>query len=263
MGAYLRAEPLLRPLLLLLKTWAAARQINDRSAGTLSSFALTLMAIHLLQRRGYLKRSVVCHRYFINHRISNCVLVLLSLSIVLVCESADAHSTSALCAWFVLARRNRLPSLQELAREEPEHLVQGLDCRFCRDERRIAAALRPQGEERLGKELLDFYRFFGEEYKGGLLGVRGQAAQSSGRFLFVENPFEPGKDVANAGALWGGGSGGQVEVGQHLRLREEFRKAYQHLRRGGPLEERLVWSWFGGISRSSARKKQCGRELWV
>ncbi|CAJ1451725.1 unnamed protein product [Effrenium voratum] len=49
--AYLMAEPLLRKLLIVIKTWAFARGINDRSEGTLSSFALTLMVVHLLQRR--------------------------------------------------------------------------------------------------------------------------------------------------------------------------------------------------------------------
>jgi len=80
-GQYAALDYRVRQLTLVLKMWARARGINDRSRGTVSSFALTLMLIHFLQRRQI------------------------------------------------------LPSLQDLAvaREEPEHSVLGVDCRYCTD----------------------------------------------------------------------------------------------------------------------------------
>lgn len=50
-GQYVKLDRRLRTLGLCLKTWAQARGINDRSRGTLSSFALTLMLINFLQCR--------------------------------------------------------------------------------------------------------------------------------------------------------------------------------------------------------------------
>ncbi|CAJ1329325.1 unnamed protein product [Effrenium voratum] len=176
--AYLMAEPLLRKLLILIKTWAFARGINDRSEGTLSSFALTLMVVHLLQRR------------------------------------------------------QRLPSLQDLAilHGLPRREVQQVDCRFCTD----SAILEKEGlkflsPSSLGACLMDFFKFYGTEYKGGIVSIRNvdgnPPSWASGKFLFIDNPFEPGKDVAN------------VELGQLARLREELRKAHSALRRGKSVEE--------------------------
>eukprot|EP00930_Biecheleria_cincta_P097982 TRINITY_DN89666_c0_g1_i1.p1 TRINITY_DN89666_c0_g1~~TRINITY_DN89666_c0_g1_i1.p1 ORF type:complete len:480 (-),score=72.11 TRINITY_DN89666_c0_g1_i1:77-1333(-) len=50
-GHYVGMENRLRTLGFCVKTWAAARGINDRSRGTISSFTLALMLIHFLQRR--------------------------------------------------------------------------------------------------------------------------------------------------------------------------------------------------------------------
>ncbi|CAE8636559.1 unnamed protein product [Polarella glacialis] len=161
--AYIAAEPGLRNLAVAIKTWARARGINDRSRGTLSSFALTLMAVHVLQRQ----------------RI--------------------------------------LPSLQDLAvlRGEPRYEVMGFDCRFCTDPEVISQEaarlgtlhrddeIRPRGGN-LGALLLAFFKYFGSEYRGGVIAVRSSATTevkasewASGRFFLVDNPFEPGKDVAN------------------------------------------------------------------
>merc|ERR1712130_1072164 len=47
----MRVDETLPVLVLCVKAWARRRGINDRSRGTFSSFALTLMLIHFLQRR--------------------------------------------------------------------------------------------------------------------------------------------------------------------------------------------------------------------
>ncbi|KAK2194949.1 bifunctional Nucleotidyltransferase superfamily/TUTase nucleotidyltransferase domain [Babesia duncani] len=49
-GSYVNYDERLRSLILCLKQWARSRDINDRSKGTFGSFALSIMAIHLLQR---------------------------------------------------------------------------------------------------------------------------------------------------------------------------------------------------------------------
>lgn len=48
---YLRVDDRLRQMAVCVKTWARRRGINERSKGTISSFALVLMLIHFLQRR--------------------------------------------------------------------------------------------------------------------------------------------------------------------------------------------------------------------
>ncbi|CAE7939037.1 tbc1d23, partial [Symbiodinium sp. KB8] len=161
-SAYLLAEPLLRQLPL----------------GTLSSFALTLMAVHLLQRR----------------RV--------------------------------------LPSLQDLAvlNGDPRHTVMDTDCRFSSNRELIEKEKSKLVRRGLQESSL--------RYKGGVIAIRSGAsaaawrsASYSGQFYFVDNPFEPGKDVAN------------VELGQLVRLREapgsaaEFRAAHAQLRRGTSAKE--------------------------
>lgn len=51
LGRYVNLDDRLRRLGLCLKLWAQARGINDRSRGTISSFALALMLVNFLQRR--------------------------------------------------------------------------------------------------------------------------------------------------------------------------------------------------------------------
>jgi DNA polymerase sigma len=50
-GSYCAIDSRVQPLGIVIKSWAKARGINDRSRGTLSSFSLLLMLIHFLQRR--------------------------------------------------------------------------------------------------------------------------------------------------------------------------------------------------------------------
>lgn len=50
-GRYVKLDERVRTLGLCVKAWAAARSINDRSRGTISSFALVMMVIHFLQNR--------------------------------------------------------------------------------------------------------------------------------------------------------------------------------------------------------------------
>merc|ERR1712137_269173 len=170
---YLMVDLRMRPLAIFLKAWARAQNINDRSQGTLSSFALTLMLIHHLQRE--------------------CVL----------------------------------PSLQNLsqARGEAPEEVLGFNCQFCTDPQAIQRETSQVQATRDGSiNTGALLHSFLNTYKGGVIAVRTvddpdscMSPSMDSDFFFVENPFEPGVDVAN------------VDINQCGRVRHKFRKAWQHL----------------------------------
>lgn len=188
LGQYVRLDERLRTLGLCLKAWAQARGINDRSRGTVSSFALVLMLIHFLQHR-------------------------------------DPPA---------------LPSLQDIAfsRSLPPDFVNGVDCRYCADPAMIAAELeylrgvRPPNQEDVGLLLLEFFRYFGHEYRHGIIRIRDTRSQlppgdETGYYLVVDNPFEVGRDVAN------------VDGTQHDIIKKEFQRAWGMLRQGRSFQEVL------------------------
>lgn len=187
---YVSMDPRMQSLALVLKAWARARRINDRSRGTVSSFAITLMLISFLQRR------------------------------------------------FVL------PSLQDLAAKKGDAPVELtgpygnlLDCRFCEDPDAISDELKrlqstePKRQaQNLGSLAQSFFRYFGDEYRYGVIAIRDTSglpmpSPLQNPFLFVDNPFEPGRDVAN------------ISAANLLRVRNEFRHAHLHLSRGKPLKD--------------------------
>ncbi|CAJ1454156.1 unnamed protein product [Effrenium voratum] len=187
-GHYVRVDSRLRTLGLCVKAWAAARGINDRSRGTISSFTLVLMLIHFLQRR-------------------------------------DPPI---------------LPSLQDIAfshNEKPKY-INGVDCRFCTDAARIDSEMaylrgaRAPNKEDVGTLLMDFFRFFGHQYRSGIIRIRDTRSvlppgDESTCFLVVDNPFEAGKDVAN------------IDASQHGAIRKEFRRAWSFLSQGRSFIELL------------------------
>ncbi|KAG0318391.1 hypothetical protein BGZ99_005705 [Dissophora globulifera] len=52
--AYCRIDTRVRDVVVIIKTWAKRRKINNPYAGSLSSYAYVLLVIHVLQRRGVL-----------------------------------------------------------------------------------------------------------------------------------------------------------------------------------------------------------------
>eukprot|EP00927_Polykrikos_kofoidii_P005813 TRINITY_DN12314_c0_g1_i1.p1 TRINITY_DN12314_c0_g1~~TRINITY_DN12314_c0_g1_i1.p1 ORF type:complete len:502 (-),score=65.23 TRINITY_DN12314_c0_g1_i1:117-1622(-) len=187
LSRYTKMDDRLRVLGLCLKVWAQARGINDRFRGTLSSFALSLMLIHFLQR---------------------------------VTPPA-------------------LPSLQDIAvtRGQPPVFVVGVDCRYCVDSEEIEREMkylragRPPNEDSVGRLLLDFVRYFGHEYRHGIIRIRDTRSlippvDESRKYFFVDNPFEVGKDVANVSD-------------EHNIIRKEFRRAWSLLAQGRSFREVL------------------------
>ena len=118
-----------------------------------------------------------------------------------------------------------LPSLQDLAlvHNEPLMYLQGSDVRFMTDPSAIASEMTRltngvPNEESVGKLLCDFFKFYGYDYKQGVIGIRDLTSFNDSEeavFLVVDNPFEVGKDVAN------------VAPSQYSRIRQEFRRAKQ------------------------------------
>jgi len=204
-GAYMAVDRRLRAVGLALKHWAKSRGINDRSRGTLSSFALILMLIHLFQKRP--------------------VPILPGLQ-----DLATAHSYAPV-------------------------YINGADCRYCTNRKEIEEELaflqggHAPNSESVGYLLYSFFRHFGYDYKHGIIAVRdtthlmpaataasASAAASSTApglvptdpsmcYLFVDNPFEVGKDVAN------------VLPNQYARIRQEFRRAHTLMAQGAPFAE--------------------------
>lgn len=173
LSQYARLDVRVQALMLAVKAWARGRGINNRSQGTLSSFALIMMLVHFLQRR----------------RV--------------------------------------LPSLQDIAISKKQLPVfcQGTDCRFATRLEDIEEGLKSvrgahgPNDDSVGVLLHGFFQFFGYEYDIGSIAIRDTrkflpSERQEDTYLFVDNPFEPGKDVAN------------VEPRFYTRIREEFRRAH-------------------------------------
>lgn len=188
LGRYVKFDNRVRILGFCVKAWASARGINDRSKGTISSFALVLMLINFLQRR-------------------------------------DTPI---------------LPSFQDIAfsRSLPAVYIAGVDTRYCTDAVQIEKEMdylrqgKPPNNESAGFLLLEFFRYFAQEYKQGTIRIRDTRSvlpreTELGPFLQVDNPFEVGKDVAN------------VDSSQHDTIRKEFRRGFGLLSQGHTFSELL------------------------
>eukprot|EP00916_Digyalum_oweni_P001090 GHVL01002150.1.p1 GENE.GHVL01002150.1~~GHVL01002150.1.p1 ORF type:complete len:251 (+),score=37.90 GHVL01002150.1:208-960(+) len=182
-GAYVAVDPRIRSVGMALKYWAKKRGINDRSRGTLSSFSILLMLIHVAQ-----KRPVPI-----------------------------------------------LPSLQDIAisRSHPPVYVNGVDIRYCTDSREIVEELaiirngRPSNNETPAKLFYEFFQYYACEYKYGTISIRDTTsfATEDNCYLFIDNPFEVGKDVANVLPI------------QYNRIQQEIRRGYQLIKQGSNLSE--------------------------
>ena len=188
--AYNASSPNIRPLILGIKLFAKSRGINDRSSGTLSSFSLVLMLLAYLQQR----------------------------------------KPALLPDLQLMAQRKNLPSMK----------IDGKETRFFGDEfsgegqmQRFKAAIDEElhrvnrgvsvPEISSGQLLKEFLRFYAFEYKGGVIKVTQPSDYSHSSLFFVENPFEPGRDVANV-----------THQGSE-RILSEFKRAYRLLSAGKSL----------------------------
>ena len=79
--------------------------------------------------------------------------------------------------------------------------VAGVDCRFCTDATEIQRELKslrggkPPNKEPVGFLLLEFLRYYGHEYKYGVIRIRDTRSfippiDESSAYLVVDNPFQ-------------------------------------------------------------------------
>ncbi|GAB66092.1 hypothetical protein PCYB_082530 [Plasmodium cynomolgi strain B] len=120
-------------------------------------------------------------------------------------------------------------------RNEKPFYVMGVDCKFCQDENVIREELRRINNYNdvyvdTSTLLIEFFKFFGHKYKSGIIAIRDindyyqnfQAVKSyESYFLFVDNPFEVGKNVAN------------VLPQNYKTIVNEMKRAYKILKNNG------------------------------
>lgn len=187
---YVHVDKRLQLMGIALKYWSKNRNINDRSKGFLSSFSLILMIIHFLQN---------------------------------------------------VADPKILPSLQDISfeRNEKPYYVLGVDCKYCKDEKIIKEKLYQVNNCRnadtdIGTLVIQFFKFYGYQYKSGVIAIRDitnyyQNFQSlkdfESYFLFVDNPFEVGKNVAN------------ILPQNYKTIINEMKRAYRILKANGTWQD--------------------------
>jgi len=145
-----------------------------------------------------------------------------------------------------------VPSLQDIAfsRSQPPSFVAGVDCRYCTDKHEIEHELKylrgtkPPNDETAGSLLLEFFRYFGHDYRHGIIRIRDTRSllphvDERDTYLQVDNPFEPGKDVAN------------VDASQYDIIKKELRRAFNLLSSGRPFRD-VVQN--DGISGNSGKR---------
>ena len=124
-----------------------------------------------------------------------------------------------------------LPYLQDLAiqRNEEPLYKHGADVRFCRDRSAIAAELKELGgpnSESVGFLFFDFFRYFGYQYSTGTVSTRERVdCTAPDKYLFVDNPFEVGKDVAT------------LQACRNVKIKAEIKRAHAMISQGSSLIE--------------------------
>ncbi|CXI75616.1 conserved Plasmodium protein, unknown function [Plasmodium berghei] len=198
---YVSIDKRLQLMGIALKYWSKKRNINDRSKGFLSSFSLILMVIHFLQ-------------YVMEPKI--------------------------------------LTSLQDISirRNEKSFYVMGVDCKYCQDDVIIREELKRMNIQNgissdnknydhasqvdISTLMLEFFKFYGYKYKSGIIAIRdinnyyenfASLKSYESYYLFVDNPFEIGKNVAN------------ILPQNYKTIIYEMKRAYKILKNNGTWED--------------------------
>lgn len=180
---YVGIDDRVASLIIAIKKWAKSRDINNKSRGSLSSFALVLMVIHYLQK---------------------------------------------------VVTPPILPFLQDIAISNNiiPNFISGFDCRYASDDllRRGLAEMHDnygKNIQSLGQLLLGLFRYYCQRTSDSpiisinqLGRFKSELYEFSLRY-FVENPFEPGIDVAN------------IPFNMESKIGYEFSRAYNILQSGG------------------------------
>lgn len=200
-GTYVACDERVKAVVMALKLWARARDLNDRSKGTLGSFALSLMVIHFLQ---------TCNPPIL---VSLQDLALESNQVPKYVSGIDVRFTTDM---------DRIK--QELARvtngvENTMTVMQLIQEFFYY----FGWTYIKNSHMPITIRSVDL-QFM---HKQGDMITTASAFDMEDKFMHVDNPFEVGVDVAN------------ISFHQRNRIVKEMRRAYKILKAGGKLGDAL------------------------
>ncbi|CDR97647.1 -Poly(A) RNA polymerase GLD2 [Babesia bigemina] len=202
LGTYVACDSRVKDLVLALKKWARCRDLNDRSKGTLGSFALSLMAIHFLQR---------CNPP-----------VLVSLQDLAIADNESPKYVSGIDVRFTTNMRRIKEELNWASKGVPNgmtvaELLQAFFYYFgwtYTKNTQLPICIRSVDFQYMDTPLSFAHKSAGIDLDE--------------KFMHVDNPFEVGVDVAN------------ISFHQRIRIVTELRRAYQILRAGGSYDDILA-----------------------
>ncbi|GBE62280.1 caffeine-induced death protein [Babesia ovata] len=201
LGTYVACDSRVKDLVLALKKWARFRDLNDRSKGTLGSFALSIMAIHFLQR---------CNPP-----------ILVSLQDLAIADNESPKYVSGIDVRFTTNMRR--------IKEELKWASKGIP-----NEMNVAELLQAffyyfGWTYTKNTQLPICIRSVDFQYMDTPLSFAHKSAgiDIDEKFMHVDNPFEVGVDVAN------------ISFHQRNRIVAELRRAYKILQAGGSYDDIL------------------------
>ncbi|SBT79226.1 conserved Plasmodium protein, unknown function [Plasmodium malariae] len=211
---YVSIDKRLQIMGIALKYWSKNRNINDRSKGFLSSFSLILMLIHFLQ-------------YVVEPKI------LPSLQDISFKRNEKPFYVMGVDCKFC---QDEAVIREELKRMNNCNSYSSYD--NCASDRYSYSGSNSNNKNNscndfdvdISTLLIEFFKFYGYKYKSGIIAIRDindyyqnfQALKNyESYFLFVDNPFEVGKDVAN------------VLPQNYKTIVNEMKRAYKILKNNG------------------------------
>ena len=235
-GVYVHLDPRVRLLCLSAKHWASSRGINSRAAGTLSSFALTLMVIHFMQQQGLLpllqdlaqqQQQQQVYVQGVDCRFCCDPLLLQQhLQQLYTHHTKDAAAAAAAATAAVAAAAGAVQQQQRGRGQDTTAAAAAAEQQQQQQQQQQELLQQLPGPS-AGDLLLRFFRFYSQEYKGGVIAIRtvpssSSSSSSSSNFLHVDNPFEVGKDVSN------------LHKHQIPKILFELKRAHRMLTQGAP-----------------------------
>ncbi|EDO07034.1 Nucleotidyltransferase domain family protein [Babesia bovis T2Bo] len=200
-GTYVACDHRVRNLILAIKLWARARDLNDRSKGTLGSFALSIMAIHFLQRCNPPILVSIQDLAIADNEIPRYV------SGIDVRFTTDLNRINEELQWLTKGERNKSNVIQLL-----QEFFYYFGWTFTKNTQ-TPICIRSVDFQYMDTQLTFPHRTTGFDMDE--------------KFMHVDNPFEIGIDVAN------------ISFHQRNRLITEIRRAHKILKAGGKYQDIL------------------------
>ncbi|KAK9716776.1 hypothetical protein K7432_006672 [Basidiobolus ranarum] len=186
-----------RPLLLLIKLWAARREINDATSGTLNSFCYTMMMITFLHIRGVIP----------------CLQAICCLGVDEEEDLADRLQRMNICSFNPECDPSECLNC---GKPLPEILIEGQNYYFYKDFKRLPQS---RNDQSIGELFAGFFEYFAFQfsYESQLLDTaRGRivyrcckcmqydenAKTPLSNLLVVLDPFQHSRNIAGSARPW-------------------------------------------------------------